>query len=188
MDRPQKNRTVIIISLLTIVTGITVMVGWIFNIPVLQSMVPGFVAMKFNPALCFILFGSALLSTQYQTKKYNTLPFFILSLFGTLIALITLSQDFFHINTGIDQLFITDQTARSHKFPFPGRMAFNSSVNFILLGLGFLGLTTKNRSVHIISQCIDPYLSLYLYPIFCDMMYDVLYFCLSVSVSVLQVL
>jgi len=204
MDRPQKNRTVIIISLLTIVTGITVMVGWIFNIPVLQSMVPGFVAMKFNPALCFILFGSALLSTQYQTKKYNTLPFFILSLFGTLIALITLSQDFFHINTGIDQLFITDQTARSHKFPFPGRMAFNSSVNFILLGLGFLGLTTKNRSVHIISQYFFHLVSIlsaialigYLYGIslFSSILYvtsmathtAILFFILSIAASLLN--
>jgi two-component system, sporulation sensor kinase E len=151
MDRPQKSRTIIAISLLSIIAGAIVMIGWIFNIPALQSIIPGFVSMKFNAALCFILFGSALL-TQYQIRKYNTPLFIIVSLLGTLIALLTISQDIFHFNTGIDQLFITDKTAQSPTFPFQGRMAFNSSVNFLLLGLGLLTLTTKNRLLYVVSQ------------------------------------
>jgi len=149
----QQNRTIVIISLLTIIAGIIVIIGWISNVPALQSIVPGFVAIKLNAAICFVLFGCALFFTQYQTKKYNTLLFFTLSLLGTLIGFVTILQDLFHIDTGIDQFFITDHTARSPKFPFPGRMAFNSSVNFLLLGLGLLALTTKRRSFYIISQC-----------------------------------
>src|SRR5450631_645507 len=110
MDHPQKNRTVLIISLLTMATGFIVMIGWIFNVPVLQSIVPGFIAMRFNAALCFVLFGSALLTTQYYRPKYLTLVFFILSLLGTFIGLLTLSQDLFHFSTGLDQLFVTDKT------------------------------------------------------------------------------
>jgi two-component system, sporulation sensor kinase E len=154
MDNPQKNRTIIIISLITIVTGITVMMGWIFNIPALQSIAPGFIAMKFNPALCFVLFGGALLFTPYKTQKYGALAFFILSLTGTLIGLVTLSQDLFNYNAGIDQLFINDKTPISSVFPFQGRMAFNASVNFFLLGLGFLALSGKNRLFSILSQCL----------------------------------
>jgi two-component system, sporulation sensor kinase E len=148
----QQNRTIVIISLLTIIAGIIVIMGWIFNVPALQSIVSGFVAIKLNAAICFVLFGSALFFTQYQTKKYNTLLFFTLSLLGALIGFVTILQDLFHIDTNIDQLFITDHTVRSPKFPFPGRMAFNSSVNFLLLGLGLLALTTKRRSFYIISQ------------------------------------
>jgi len=152
MDHRQKNRTIITISLLTIATGITVMTGWIFNIPAFQIIVPGFEGMRFNPAFCFVMFGSALLIAQYQAWKYCTLVFLLLSLPGTLIGLFTLLQDLFHFNTGLDQLFITDKTIPSYRFPFPGRMAFNASINFLFLGLGFLLIIPKKRLFNILSQ------------------------------------
>lgn len=152
MHYSRRKRTIIIISLLTIVAGITVMMGWILNIPALQSIIPGFEGMRFNAALCFALFSSALLITQYQTKKYYNLLFFILSFLGFLIGLITLSQDLFDYNSGLDQLFVTDKTIPSYSFPFPGRMAFNASVNFLFLGLGFLTLAFKKRIFNILSQ------------------------------------
>jgi PAS domain-containing protein len=128
------------------------MMGWIFNFPALQSIIPGFEGMRFNAALCFVLFGCALLITQYRTEKYNNLLFFILSLWGFLIGLITLSQDLFHYNSGLDQLFLTDKTIPSYSLPFPGRMAFNASINFLFLGVGFLMLLFKKRLLNIISQ------------------------------------
>jgi len=151
MDHPQKNRTIIVIGLLTIMAGVVVMTGWIFNIPVLQSIVPGFIAMKFNAALGFVLLGSASLLNQYRANKYNTSAFFVLSLLTALLGLVTLSQDLFHYNAGIDQLFITDRTIISHDFPFQGRMAFNASMSFIFLGFGFLGSKSKNRFVYKLS-------------------------------------
>jgi two-component system, sporulation sensor kinase E len=152
MSRRPENKAIVIISLLTIVAGIMVMTGWLFDIPLLKSIMPGFDAMKFNPALCFVLFGSALLISRCHTGKYSTLSFFILSLLGTLIGLVTLLQDVFHFNTGLDQLFITDNTVKSQFLPFPGRMAFNASVNFSLLGLGFLAVSIKKNSFNILSQ------------------------------------
>ncbi|MDB5090326.1 MAG: domain S-box protein, partial [Mucilaginibacter sp.] len=154
MYKSSKNITIIVIAWLTIVAGITVMAGWVLNIPILQSVIPGFIAMKFNPALCFVLFGSALLFTQYKELKFSTPFFFILSGFGTLIGIITLCQELLHLNTGIDQLFITDKTPVSANFPMPGRMAFNSSISFMLLGFGFLALSAKSRLFSIISQCL----------------------------------
>jgi PAS domain S-box-containing protein len=128
------------------------MTGWILNIPALQSIIPSFEEMRFNAALCFVLFSSALLITQYQTEWYNNILFFILSLLGFVIGLMTLSQDLFHYNSGLDQLFVTDKTIPSYGFPFPGRMAFNASVNFLFLGLGFLALVFKKRLFNILSQ------------------------------------
>ncbi len=154
MDNAQKNRKIITISLLTIAAGATVMLGWILNIPALQCIVPGFVAMRFNAALCFVLFGSALLITQYQSIKYNMLFFIALSSIGTLIGSITLLQDLLHFNSGLDQLFVTDKTAPSYQIPFPGRMAFNASINFCFLGLGFLSLIFKKRVFNVLSQCL----------------------------------
>jgi two-component system, sporulation sensor kinase E len=154
MYKPQKNRLITAIALVTILGGIMVMAGWLFDIPALQNTVSGLTAMKFNPALCFVLYGSALLFTQFGTKSYHGVIFIILSTLGTLIGLITLSEDFFHFNTGIDQLFVTDRTPVSARFPFPGRMAFNASLNVALVGLGFLTLTLKNRFFSILSQCL----------------------------------
>jgi two-component system, sporulation sensor kinase E len=153
MDHPHKNRTIIIISLFTIIVGIIVMLGWIFSIQVFQEIVPGFEPMRFNASLCFVLSGIALLLTQYKTRRYNNLPFVILSFLVTLIGAITLSQDLFHFNSGLDQLFITNTTGAPYYSTFPGRMAFNASVNFFLLGLGFLALTVKKRLFYRISQC-----------------------------------
>ncbi|BAU55351.1 PAS domain-containing protein [Mucilaginibacter gotjawali] len=152
MEQGQKNRTIIITSLLTIVAGIVVMAGWIYDIPALETMIHGFVAMSFNSALCLVLFACALLITQYPPGKHSNLIFFILSLLGTLIGLVTLSQDLFHYNSGLDQLFVTDKTRPSYDFPYPGRMAFNASICFTLLGLGFIALIPKKRIFNLLSQ------------------------------------
>jgi two-component system, sporulation sensor kinase E len=152
MTDPKKNRAIIIIGIVTITVGIIVMLGWIFNIPVLQQIVPGFVTMAFNAALGFVLFGGALIFTQYQVGKYQTAISFILSLLGTLIGLITLLQFLFNFNTGLDQLFVTDRQPLSGTHLFAGRMAYNSAVNFLILGLGFLMLNIKNRVSDLIAQ------------------------------------
>ncbi len=152
MDHPPKNRTIIIISLLTIIVGTIVILGWLFGVQVFQSIVPGFEPMRFNTALCFILLGSALLLTQYQTRKYNTLLFIILSLLGTLIGLITLCENIFHFNSGLDQLFVTDTVLLSRRYPYPGRMASNAAASFLLMGLGFLIFATKRRLFQVLSQ------------------------------------
>lgn len=154
MDRPQKNSTIIIISLLTIATGIVVLAGWLFNNPVLANMAINYIAMRFNAALCFILFSCALLFSQYQTKKYTNPGFIITTLSGTVIAFLTIYQDIFHVSIGIDQLLVTDITPVSFYSPFPGRMAFTSSAGFLLLGLGLLLLIYKPRIFHITAQYI----------------------------------
>lgn len=42
-------------------TGIAVLIGWALDIEVFKSIAPGFVSMKANTALCFVLLGIAIL-------------------------------------------------------------------------------------------------------------------------------
>src|SRR6202012_4173814 len=133
MLTPTRNLAIVSIAVITIAAGLVVIAGWLLNMPALQSIVPGFIAMKFNAALCFVLFGLALLLTQFGHFKLCRALFFVTSLSGTLIGLLTLLQDIFHYNTGIDLFFVGDHTPISKMFPYPGRMAFNSSINFVLL-------------------------------------------------------
>ncbi|MDF2430920.1 MAG: hypothetical protein JWP44_551 [Mucilaginibacter sp.] len=152
MNQSKKNRSIILSSFFVITVCLIVMTGWIVKVPILQSIIPGFRAMKFNAALCFVLFACVLLLTQYPISKYGKLLFLTLCLTGILISLITLLEDLLHFNTGLDQFFIIDKTIPSHLFRVPGRMAFNAALNFILLGFGFLALTIKKRIFSVISQ------------------------------------
>jgi two-component system, sporulation sensor kinase E len=153
MTDAQKNRIIALISCITITVGVLVMLGWIFNIPDLKQLVPGFESMVFNAALCFVLFGTSLLLTLHRTR-FKTIIFFALSLICTLIGLISLFQFLFHFNSGLDELFVKDNAKVSSNHLFPGRMAYNSAVNVSLLGLGFLMLTVKNRVMNLFAQCL----------------------------------
>jgi PAS domain S-box-containing protein len=148
----QKNRTITVISCITIATGIVVILGWLLNIPVLKQIVPGFVDMVFNTGLCFILFGGALLSTQYSGSKSQNAAFLSFASAGTLIGFVTLLQFIFHFNAGLDELFIKDPTKISPTHLFHGRMAFNSAICFTIFGFGLLMLTTKKQAFYLFAQ------------------------------------
>jgi len=152
MYRPQKSKAVSIIGLLSIITGAMVIIGWAFNLPGLQSIFPQYVSMKFNTAMLFILLGAVLLATQSESKNYNKIFLLALSAFVTLFGALSLSQDIFHFNAGIDQLFITDKDAIGEKYPFPGRMAANVSACFLLFGLSFIGFCAKSRVILTLAQ------------------------------------
>ncbi len=47
-------------STMGILVGVSVLVGWLLDIPLVKSMLPGLVTMKVNTALCLILAGVAL--------------------------------------------------------------------------------------------------------------------------------
>ncbi|MFI5161259.1 MAG: hypothetical protein ACHQHN_08275, partial [Sphingobacteriales bacterium] len=125
--------------------------GWTLNISALQTVLPAFEAMKFNTALCFVLSGGALLTTQYNSHKYTPL-FYILSSLVTLIALVTSIEYIFNFNARLDQLFVRESKAAYKMYPFPGRMSVNSDMCFLFMGVGFLMLTAKKRVLDIVAQ------------------------------------
>lgn len=154
MNRPQRNRTIIIISLLTIAVSVVMMVIWLLNKPPLTAALLNNAGTRFNAALCFFLLSGAILLSQYQPKRYHHPGFIILTLLAVCISFTTIYQDLFNVNTGIDQLFVTDPSAPSAYIPFPGRMAFNSALSFCLLGAGLLMLIFNNRVANQIAQYI----------------------------------
>ncbi|MFM7021827.1 MAG: PAS domain-containing protein [Flavobacteriales bacterium] len=117
---------------LLVLASLLVMYGWLRNVTFLKSVLPNMVTMKFNTALCFFLFG---LSMVFKGEKYN--PITIVFASCTLIlSSISLSQDLFKIDLGIDQLFVSDSNSL---IAYPGRMAATSAICFILgsIAMGF---------------------------------------------------
>ena len=150
-------------SIVVIAIGCTVILGWIFDLQLLKSILPGLPSMKFNTATCFILGGFSLLfqhqwraelTTIKHQKIYNYLTFSA-SFLIILISLITLVQYSFNLDLGIDQLLFKHSSILTIPLA-PGRMAPNTAAAFLLLGTALLLLSVKRPKylrIQILSCC-----------------------------------
>jgi len=145
---------VALVAAAAVMVGGLVLVGWTFDIPLLKSIAPQWVAMKANTAVCFILIGIELwwvesASTQANPKRPSLLYFTMVGcglLVGS-IAVLTLGEFIFDWNPGIDQwLFV--EPAGALGTSDPGRMAPESALCFALLSLAlpFYGRLQKSRA------------------------------------------
>ena len=129
------------VAALVVVAGSMVLVGWAFDIAVLKSILPGWVSMKANTAVCFILIGVALLlttrqsalSTPHSAILFSRLARFCVLLVG-LIGLLTLGEYIFGWNPGIDQ-WLFRELAGTVGTSHPGRMAPETALSFVLLSV-----------------------------------------------------
>ncbi|MEJ1959709.1 MAG: PAS domain S-box protein [Nitrosomonadales bacterium] len=146
-------------AVLAIVVGIMALVGWAFDITALKSIQPGWITMKANSAVCFILIGIALLfaSRLPLTVSPQSLILFprLTRLFGLsvgLIGLLTLGEYFFGWNPGIDQ-WLFYESASAVGTSFPGRMAPDAALCFVLLAvaLWLIDSSRQNRWITLAS-------------------------------------
>lgn len=114
-----------------VVLGGTVTLGWLLQIPELVRIVPGFAAMAFNTALCFVLMGAALTLADVA-PAWRTRAQVLLGGLTVAIAALVLSQDLFTIDIGIDHLFSAEWLQDERQFHT--RMAPNTVLAFILSG------------------------------------------------------
>jgi PAS domain S-box-containing protein len=143
-----------------IVVSVLVLLGWILDVAVLKSVIPGANNMKVNSALGFLFSGLSLLlytvPSEYIQKKaiYARIGSFFAAL-TVLIGLLTLCEHVFNHNYGIDELLIRGETDwHTHS---PGRMSWLTAINFSLLGFVlFLG-----NSQNTIKQRVIQYAALF---------------------------
>lgn len=121
-----------IISICIILVGCAVVIGWSFDIQILKSILPQWVAMKPNTALGFVLSGLAL-NLLHSSRKLKLRVAQALGVAIALLGLLTLSQHLFGWNLGIDQLLFVDKVGAIHTSS-PGRMSPVSALNFSLIG------------------------------------------------------
>src|SRR3954452_10709216 len=95
-----------------------VLLGWTFNIPILQSILPGQPEMVPHTAIAFILASLSLGTLNGKGK------FFVVSglcaLAVTLIAVLTISEYVGGLDPGFDKLLFSQQLQISER-SFPGR-------------------------------------------------------------------
>ncbi len=117
--------------------GALALIGWAADIEYLKSFWPGWVSMKVNTALCFVLSGLALLSLQQRSLSDRFL--WAARCAAALVLAVgtaSLLEYVFNWDLRIDQLLF----AESPDAVFTSRlglMAPNTAVSFILIGFSF---------------------------------------------------
>jgi hypothetical protein len=135
---PEKKRKIAkVLSLVVIIAGFTVMIGWIFDIGVLKSISPAWISMKFDTAIAFILSGITLYFLVRAGEGEFDKAQVVLSI-TSLIIILLMGVLFFSailgISTGAEDLFIKE-TAGMVKTVTPGRPSVPTMVNFILIAV-----------------------------------------------------
>lgn len=149
MNQLKITRTLTFVSFFIVALGLTVILGWLFNIQLLKTVLPGYVSMKVNTAVCFILAGSVFVYiTRGRWNIYCKLISFFLILFG----ITSLSQDVFNLNFGIDQFLIKDEEGVFAEHLHPGRPSPSTALCFSLIGFAFLGINSISRYLKLTAQ------------------------------------
>lgn len=159
-------------SLAVTVIGIFALTGWIFDIQVFKSVLPGLPTMKANTALAFILAGIVLWFAN--RGKLELVPFRIVQICSSLvfvIGLFTLMQYSFRWDLGIDQLVFKDLQTQPDSFP--GRMAFASALCFSLIGAASIFIRMGNGKVLAIVQYLAVIVLAISFPALVGYVYDV---------------
>ena len=133
----KKNTIVKLLALVVIISGIAVIIGWIFNIGILKSILPSWTTMKFSAAISFVASGIMLYSIVIALEGNIDQAQLIIPT-AVLIIVLTMGIFFFssllNIRTGIEDLFVKEGSG-AVKSITPGRPAVSTAVNFILLSI-----------------------------------------------------
>ncbi|MRI00347.1 GHKL domain-containing protein [Kriegella sp. EG-1] len=126
------------ISVLIIVLGFSVLIGWYTKSITLIQVVPIFAPMQYNTALCFLLCGISLLLIVLGQKKIASFSLATVGLIGALTVLEYVTSS----NYGIDEMFMKHyiSVATTHN----GRMAPSTALCFILSSLAMFFTFDKN--------------------------------------------
>ncbi|HEN5536494.1 TPA: histidine kinase, partial [Legionella pneumophila] len=108
-------------AMLTLILGLSVLIGWHFGIEFLIQFQSGSVAIVYNTALCFIVLSLAILfslNCYYKSSLILSIIVFVFSGLG-------FSQHILGVNLGVDEIFFHHYHA--FKNAYPGRMAANTA-------------------------------------------------------------
>ena len=133
-------------SILIVIIGVLVLIGWVFNIAILKSPGAGFSTIKSNVGLAFILIGVSLWLMQTKRVNYNNRRVAqILALVVALIGFLTLMEYLLGINIGIDQILFKE-AAGALNTSSPNRMGLSAALDLFIVGLAIILIDIKFRN------------------------------------------
>jgi signal transduction histidine kinase/CheY-like chemotaxis protein len=134
------------LGITTTLLGLIVLGGWALGSDTLKTVYPGFVSMKANTALCFMLAGaSVLIGYSYRATRWKRNCASVLAFLVVLIGALTLLEYLSGRNFGLDEIIFLDSPTAAFTSS-PGRMAPNTATAFLFLGLSLIFLSHGPRA------------------------------------------
>lgn len=150
-DASVSSRSLIVryCSLTAAVVSSLVMIGWIFDLPLLKRVMPNLPEMKVNTAVAFLILSAGLFFvSKFQPGDTRRNMPIVFGGLVSLIGLVTLGEYLVGSDVGIDNLIIP-ASATPEGIQYPGRMSPHSAFNFVILGisLALLGGGQRRQKV-----------------------------------------
>ena len=164
---------IIVTGLFGILIGMVVITGWMRDIQVLKSILPNYVSMKFNSALCFVLISIALLLLNKYYHKGGHSLISILAITVLFIGILSISQELFGYYLGIDQIFFKDYDAIMASHPHPGRMSVLTAICFTSMGLAVLAIGKPQKKYKLSGQYLFHFVTIISFIIVVGYLYNI---------------
>jgi PAS domain S-box-containing protein len=129
-------------GIVSALVGSAVLVGWLFNIAVLKSIIPNWVAMSPSTATCFVLAGLSLFLFSQQRNRLRRPLALLCALVVVVVGLLTLVEYLSGWRLDLTALLLQGYFAGAS---YPAHMAFSTALEFVLLGLALLLAGNRNR-------------------------------------------
>ncbi len=137
-----------IFAIIVFLVAIVVMIGWIYDISLLKSILPVWVSMKFSTAISF-LFSAVILyffANAQEKKRRVSSSLLLLSAAVILFFMGTLFvSTLFGVSSGVETLFIQEESGSLHTTQ-PGLPSVPTMFNFIIISLLALVILLKPHS------------------------------------------
>jgi len=123
--------------------GVLVLLGWAYRIALLKSVLPGYVAMNPVTAANFVILAAGLLGSRSHPGRARAAGLFVAAVAALKLAELALDSSF-----TVDQVLFAAELGALPGAP-PNRMAPNTAVGQLLLGLSIALLGTRLRKVYV---------------------------------------
>jgi diguanylate cyclase (GGDEF)-like protein/PAS domain S-box-containing protein len=141
-------------ALLAIAVGFLVLIGWMFDLDPLTTVLPGLVAMNPTTALTFVAVGASLwLLGGESVGRHRRRAGQALALLVITVAIAKLEGVVTGRDLGADQLVFREKLAPLGS-ALPNRMAPNTALGFLLLGLALVALSRRSVRAVMIAQLL----------------------------------
>lgn len=119
------------------VVGICVLAGWLLDVPMLRTVLPGWTAMMVNTASTFTVLGVGLWCATFRASLAGSLIMRFCAVLAILVGGLTLIEYVLSVDLTLD-LLLPFELQRSQPVTFPGRMAPATALCLLLSGFGLM--------------------------------------------------
>ena len=126
--------------------GVWVLLGWILGVPFMRNLLPGFLSVKANSSIAFILLGCSMwiLLRQDASRAARNLAV-AFALIGLVFGLVTLFESAAGVDLHFDQILFKEP-ANAPWTASPGRPSVTAALCFVLISLSLLALRMRKTS------------------------------------------